>query len=441
MSRLGYPAGVEARMTGNRVSSPFSHAVVVNEEDWASALVGSVLARKYVGPVLATSSATLPASVSGEIDRMEVFNRVQAPDPIPEGTDTSDMVHRALGGAFILGSTEEVSSGIQTDIEGRDIDVERFDQAPVEMAAAVARHLDDRFLRHKDPADPAFKPAFDAVVIVNPNDPDSAGVAALAASRQLPVLFVEPNSIPAATQSALDDLDIDQALVVGDTDAVSEAVLGTLPGAKRLSGADVYATSAAVVGESRDRGLPKNIVYVVGDDPMHAALAGSPVARAGGLLVQAPDAHPVAAMETIEQAGLRNYVDAVVRFGANVVAPVWPVEASLAASAITQTSVTLTWPQATDDIGVTGYHVYQNGVLVADLDGAPTTTHTVTGLVAGTSYTFTVEAHDNNGNESDDGPSVTVTTLAQVPDPDPHRSLTLPATPMRPRSSASCGTG
>lgn len=414
---VGYAGGVQGRGTNRAgavmATSPFSQAVVVNEGDWASALVGSVLARRYMGPVLATPADALPASVSAEIDRMELFRRPEAPIPLPEGTDTSEMVDQALTGAFILGGTDDVSTGVQTNIEGRNIPVQRFDQGLVEMAAQVALHLDGR--REFEVTE--GRPAFDAVVIVNPNDPDSAGVSVLAASRRLPVLFVEANAIPPATQSALDTLDIDQTLVVGDTDAVSDTVLGALPGAQRLSGSDVYATSAAIVEESHDRGLPKNIVYVVGPDPMHAALAGSPVARAGGMLVQAPDADPQQAMATIAAAGLENYVNEIVRFGANTLAPVWPVGASVTTSDITQTSVTLTWPAPTDDIGVTGYHVYQNGVLVADLDGSPApTTHTITGLQAGTTYTFTVEAHDNNGNESGDGPSVTVTT--QAPDPD-----------------------
>ncbi|MEC8022412.1 MAG: fibronectin type III domain-containing protein, partial [Myxococcota bacterium] len=80
-------------------------------------------------------------------------------------------------------------------------------------------------------------------------------------------------------------------------------------------------------------------------------------------------------------------------------APVWPAGASLTASAITPHSLTLSWPQATDDVSVVHHHVFQDGVKIATLD-AQTTTFSATGLAPWTDYSFTVRAEDQAGNES-----------------------------------------
>ncbi|GAA4791401.1 cellulase family glycosylhydrolase [Streptomyces ziwulingensis] len=81
------------------------------------------------------------------------------------------------------------------------------------------------------------------------------------------------------------------------------------------------------------------------------------------------------------------------------------------ASGVSPTSVTLTWPAATDDIGVTGYDVVRvDGTAETPAVSATTTTVTVPSLTAGTRYTFAVYAKDAAGNRSSRSATVTVTT-------------------------------
>ncbi|MEO8515399.1 MAG: GEVED domain-containing protein [Flavobacterium sp.] len=101
---------------------------------------------------------------------------------------------------------------------------------------------------------------------------------------------------------------------------------------------------------------------------------------------------------------------------------------SLAASGTTQTSTNLSWTASTDNIGVTGYDVYQGGVFKANV---ATTSYTVTGLTANTAYSFYVIAKDAAGNSSPASNTVNVTTLANVVD-------TIP--PSAPTSLAASGT-
>jgi mannan endo-1,4-beta-mannosidase len=82
-----------------------------------------------------------------------------------------------------------------------------------------------------------------------------------------------------------------------------------------------------------------------------------------------------------------------------------------AASAVTATSATLTWPAATDDTGVTGYDVVRvSGGTETTAASSTTTSATVTGLTADTTYTFAVYARDAAGNRSPRSATVNVTT-------------------------------
>jgi endoglucanase len=88
-------------------------------------------------------------------------------------------------------------------------------------------------------------------------------------------------------------------------------------------------------------------------------------------------------------------------------APTAPV---LSVSNIAQTTLTLNWTAATDNIGVTGYEVYQGATL---LNGNVTTlTYNVTGLTCNTPYTFTVKAKDAAGNKSAASNAVNPTTAS-----------------------------
>jgi bacillolysin len=91
----------------------------------------------------------------------------------------------------------------------------------------------------------------------------------------------------------------------------------------------------------------------------------------------------------------------------DTIAPSTP--ASLAASGTTSSSTNLSWTASTDNVGVTGYNVYNGATLATTVTG---TTATVSGLTASTAYTFTVKAKDAAGNLSAASNSVNVTTLA-----------------------------
>ena len=77
------------------------------------------------------------------------------------------------------------------------------------------------------------------------------------------------------------------------------------------------------------------------------------------------------------------------------------------ANGTSQTSVTLAWDAATDNVGVTGYEVRDGATAVATVTG---TSATVANLTPDTEYTFTVVAKDAAGNTSDASAPVTART-------------------------------
>ena len=80
---------------------------------------------------------------------------------------------------------------------------------------------------------------------------------------------------------------------------------------------------------------------------------------------------------------------------------------SLISNNVTQTEVDLSWTASTDNIGVAGYQLFKNGSL---LTTTTSTSYHVTGLTAGTSYSFYVNAVDAAGNTSTNSNTINVTT-------------------------------
>ena len=78
--------------------------------------------------------------------------------------------------------------------------------------------------------------------------------------------------------------------------------------------------------------------------------------------------------------------------------PEWQVGSYVYQSNLTQTGVTLTWGTALDNSGVITYRVYGNNQYYNATVSQSNNGLTITGLSAGTEYTFSIEAVDASGN-------------------------------------------
>jgi len=100
------------------------------------------------------------------------------------------------------------------------------------------------------------------------------------------------------------------------------------------------------------------------------------------------------------------------------------VPTNLVASSKTDTSITLAWDSATDNIAVTGYDIYRDGVLISTTSG---TNYTDSGLAVDTSYTYRIRAHDGSGNNSAQSSQLVTRTLTDTIAPSVPTALASPS--------------
>jgi chitodextrinase len=98
---------------------------------------------------------------------------------------------------------------------------------------------------------------------------------------------------------------------------------------------------------------------------------------------------------------------------------------AIVTSNITSTSATLTWGAATDNIGVTSYYVYRDGVRIAILGNV--LTYNATGLAASSNYGFVVRAVDGAGNLGNGTAVAYLTTASNADTQRPTTPQTLSA--------------
>jgi chitodextrinase len=83
------------------------------------------------------------------------------------------------------------------------------------------------------------------------------------------------------------------------------------------------------------------------------------------------------------------------------------VPSGLAVTVSSPSQVALSWLASKDNVGVTGYRIYRNGVALATSTG---TSYAISQLTPATSYTFAVAAFDAAGNSSAPSAAVTKST-------------------------------
>ncbi len=90
------------------------------------------------------------------------------------------------------------------------------------------------------------------------------------------------------------------------------------------------------------------------------------------------------------------YLDNLSIVKEDLIPPTAPILSSVSQ---TNTSITLGWSGASDNIGITGYKVYKNGSLETIIEGN-LNTYQVSNLTTGLTYQFTITSVDAYGNES-----------------------------------------
>ncbi|WP_102160279.1 cell wall-binding repeat-containing protein [Zhihengliuella halotolerans] len=189
------------------------NVVVASGQDFPDALSASSLARRLNAPLLIVQKSGVPSPTMTELKRLKPSN-----------------VH-------IVGGTGAVTGATATKLAA---------------VAPVKRH--HGATRYETAADVASNfPSAGTVYLATGKDfPDALSLAAVAAKRKLPLLLTSTDTLPKATADQLRRLKPTHVAIAGGTSVVSTSVEAqikrTLPNVKivRFSGADRYATSAAI---------------------------------------------------------------------------------------------------------------------------------------------------------------------------------------------------
>ncbi|MGP4106074.1 cell wall-binding repeat-containing protein [Virgibacillus sp. L01] len=203
-----YETAVEVSKEGWEQSNV---AVLARGDNYADALAGVPLAKKYNAPLLLTRTKSFSAVTKAEITRL--------------GAET----------VYILGGENAVSKSVEADLNELGITVKRIaGDNRSETAVKIANEVVENSSSNE-------------VVLVNGrNFPDALSVASYAAAEGLPILLTKGNSVPKATEKAMYDLDVTKTLVIGGPGAVSEEIFEDMPKAFRISGDDRYETAVEV---------------------------------------------------------------------------------------------------------------------------------------------------------------------------------------------------
>ncbi len=231
------------------------------ESNFPDALSGASLAGARGGPILLTAPDRIPTSTIGELRRLHPASIV-----VLGGTGAVS--------ASVFAALQTYTSGSVTRIAGAD----RY-----ATSAAIS----------KSGYDPGVPVAY---IATGANFPDALAGAALAASTGGPVLLVSPTGIPSSIATELRRLRPGKIVIFGGSGAVSaqtaQALAAYTAGSvSRISGADRYATAAAVAAR-----FPTDLdaAYVATGLGFADALAGAAAAGHRGLpiVLTAPKALP-----------------------------------------------------------------------------------------------------------------------------------------------------
>lgn len=238
--RYGTAAEISRRAFAD---APVSTVYLASGEAFPDALAAAPAAGGD-SPVLLTQRDRLPDSTTAELDRLQ-------PDRV-----------------VLVGGERAISRSVELGVAG-------LTGANVERASGG-----DRYGTAATVARRSFEPSLAlAYVVTGEAFADAIAAGAAGAVLGAPVLLVQRDSVPQPTREAIDALDPDRVVVVGGRNAVSEAVRAELA-AERISGADRYATAAALARTVSDGEEP--VALLASGEAFPDAVAGGPAAAVLG---------------------------------------------------------------------------------------------------------------------------------------------------------------
>lgn len=266
-----YETAVKAAWKAFPETGDAGAVVLATGENWPDALGGSALAGALDAPVLLTKSDVLPAEVRAEIERL------------------------ATGRVVVLGGPSSVSTAVVEAVDAiPGTSVERIGGSDRwETAAMVAARTIAELRADGEDPDGLYLATGRAF-------PDALAASPASYASGRPILLTDPSWLPTATVTAITDLSLERAWVLGGEGAVGTTVTAGVEGLglswERLSGEDRYSTALVVASHAeRDLGLGwRDVALATGQSYADALVGGAAQGATGSVLVLTPGAslHP-----------------------------------------------------------------------------------------------------------------------------------------------------
>ncbi|MCR1950676.1 cell wall-binding repeat-containing protein [Clostridium sp. DSM 100503] len=234
-------------------------------------LAATPIASYYKGPLLLVEKSSIPSETQNEIKRLKAKN------------------------VIIVGGTGVVTPAVESQLRNLGITkitrlggVNRY-----ETALQVAKYIDQNLYDVEN------------LVIANGyGEADALSIAPVSGRDRMPIVLVEPNSIPSSVNSWLKSENLNTAYLIGGTGVLSNNVLNQVNSmtkkditGNRLGGANRYETNAKVI--ERFYGNVLNKVYVTEGLELADALTSGPVAAVNESPVVIAEAQLTSTQKTV----------------------------------------------------------------------------------------------------------------------------------------------
>lgn len=188
---------------------------VAGPDRFATAVALSQTFDPGVDEVLLASAFGFPDALTGGpvATRRRAPLLLVRPDGIPQ-VIVEELQRLAPGRILVLGGPRAIQDDVVAQLGGLAPVDRRAGETRFETAAAISRET--------------FPNATTVVIATGASFPDSLGAAPAAAVRRAPLLLVDRDAIPAATDAELRRLRPEEIIIVGGAEAVSEAVAAAL---------------------------------------------------------------------------------------------------------------------------------------------------------------------------------------------------------------------
>lgn len=185
-----------------------NYAVLAYGENFPDALSAVVLAKKYDAPILLTNTGSLPSATKQTLTDLQVKN------------------------VFIIGGTGVISTSVENELQSMGITSTRFSGK-------------DRYDTSIKIAEQISSPS-ELIVTTGEDYPDALSIAPIAGAKQIPIILVPKDYMPASVKNYISTLKVNKTYVIGDSNIIDDNVCNQFPNQERIVGANKYERNVAI---------------------------------------------------------------------------------------------------------------------------------------------------------------------------------------------------